>query len=184
MVLTSESREGVVLERLRDRYERDGYSFYAYPPSDLLPQFLGKYRPDAIALRDDEKIAIEIKERTNEQSRMRLSEIANLFKAQEDWHFLVFNVDDLDRDPNIRTYGIDEIEGALREVDHLGAAGQLRAAFVLGWAALEAATRALLAGEPQDKMRPISPDQMSEMLAANGLIEQNSAKILRDLSRV
>src|SRR5215204_6558526 len=184
MVLTSESRERVVLQRLRDRYEREGYSFYAYPPGDLLPHFLGNYRPDAIALKDNEKIAIEIKGRTSEQSRMRLSEIARIFQGQKDWHFLVFNIDDFDRDPNIRIYGIDEIEGALREVEHLAKSGQMRAGFVLGWAALEAVARALLTGHPEDKMRTISSDLMSELLAGTGLVEQNSAKMLRDLSRV
>jgi uncharacterized protein YutE (UPF0331/DUF86 family) len=184
MVLTSEPRERLVLQRLRDRYEREGYSFYAYPPGDLLPHFLGNYRPDAIALKDNEKIAIEIKGRTTEQSRMRLSEIARIFQGQKYWHFLVFNIEDFDRDPNIRVYGVDEIEDALREVDHLAESGQVRAAFVLGWAALEAAVRALLAGDPADKMRPISSDQISELLAGTGLVEQNAARMLRELSRV
>jgi uncharacterized protein YutE (UPF0331/DUF86 family) len=183
-VLTSESRERLVLDRLRDRYEREGYSFYTYPPRDLLPKFLGNYRPDAIALRNDDRIAIEIKDRASGQSQTRLAEIAQLFQGQQEWHFRVFSIDDFGRDPNIGIYGVDEIEKALLEVEHLAGAGQLRAAFVLAWAALEAATRAALAGEPHAKMRPISSDQIGEMLAGNGLIEQGAAKILRDLSRV
>jgi uncharacterized protein YutE (UPF0331/DUF86 family) len=184
MTVAAEPRERVILERLQERYEREGFDFYIYPPRDLLPQFLGKYRPDAIALKGNEKIVIEIKGRGTEQSPLRLSDLAKLFQQQQDWRLVVFNVEDFDRDADIRAYGHDEIEEALREVNHLFSAGQLRAAFVLGWATLEAAARALLERHLKEKVRPISANQMSEMLGTEGLVDQNSAKTLRDLSRV
>ena len=44
-------RERLVLERLRETYEREGYEFFLQPSGDILPPFLRGFRPDAIALK-------------------------------------------------------------------------------------------------------------------------------------
>jgi len=184
MVASAEVRERSILESLRERYEREGYSFYVYPPREVVPSFLGSYRPDAIAKRDDEGVVIEIKARTSPRTDMRLSEIAALFSGHPRWRFQIVNIEAHEGDQVIETYPRNTIEQELEKAGQLRQVGQLRAAFVLLWGALEAAARSLLVSELQGNTRPMLPGQIAEMLASNGLIDQEAAKTLRSLSRL
>ena len=60
----TETREEVLLESLLPRYEAEGFTVIIHPSSSFLPPFMGSYRPDAIALSPDKKIAIEVKHDT------------------------------------------------------------------------------------------------------------------------
>jgi REase_AHJR-like len=182
MVISAEGTERTVLERLRETYEREGYGFYPYPPSELLPSFLGQYRPDAVALKGNGGVVIEIKARRGAQSDVRLSEVARLFKDNKDWRFSIVNVEDFPPEPDIEIFPAESMETELARVEQLAQQGQLRAAFVLAWGTLEATARALLAGYVGDKTRPMTPAELSEMLARYGLIDNDSATELRNLS--
>ena len=49
-----------VIESLLPRYEAEGFDVYVNPSPSILPPFMQTYRPDAIALKKDKKIAIEV----------------------------------------------------------------------------------------------------------------------------
>ena len=82
----SATREDRVLDVLQQRYEERGFTFFKYPPRDLLPTFLGNYLPDAIALGKDENIAIEVKSRADRDALIA-GRIADLFRGQKKWRF-------------------------------------------------------------------------------------------------
>jgi hypothetical protein len=150
------AREDAVLARLRERYEGQGYSFFAHPPRDIVPQFLQNYRPDGLALKGDGGVIIEIKHSNSERSRTPLPEIARRIEGQKEWTFQVFVAEDaLDDDP-VRPPSMHRLVEELSEIDRLIGADHLRAAFILEWAALEAATRASEAqpGTPKPAMGP------------------------------
>jgi uncharacterized protein YutE (UPF0331/DUF86 family) len=184
MPIDAEARERIVLERLRDRYERKGYSFHLYPPRDFLPAFLGTYKPDAMSMKEKEGVIIEVKTRARRKEEdTKLSEIANRFKGQEGWTFQIVNIEDFP-EQIIGVYRPDEIENELGKVERLAGEGQLRAAFILGWAALEAASRVLLSAKSENRSRPMLSDEVAEMLVRYGLTDQNSGRTLRELSRL
>jgi uncharacterized protein YutE (UPF0331/DUF86 family) len=183
MPISSESREHAILERLRDQYEHQGYSFYTHPSRELLPTFLGQYRPDAVALKGDEGIIIEIKGRAN-KTELRLSEITRLFAGQTKWRFSIVNVDDFPGEELIRLYSPDRIEKALQEAQQLSQTGHTRAAFVLAWAAWEAAGRILLAPDTEPGVSPLSPTQMTQMLTQDSFLDEASARRLWNLARI
>jgi uncharacterized protein YutE (UPF0331/DUF86 family) len=182
MTVSSEARERVVLERLRDRYEHQGYSFYTYPPRELLPTFLGQYRPDAVAMKDDGGVVIEIKDHM--ANKTRLSELARLFAGQSGWHLSIVTLDDSPGEELIRPYSEDRIEKALKEIEQLSRSGETRAAFILAWAAWEAAGRNLLGRKASESIGPIAPAQMAETLTQEGWLDEGSARRLWDLARI
>ena len=55
--------ESNVLKNLRQVSEARGLKFYVNLPRDIIPDFLGNWRPDAIALGPDGGIIIEVKHR-------------------------------------------------------------------------------------------------------------------------
>jgi uncharacterized protein YutE (UPF0331/DUF86 family) len=184
MSVNAESKEHIVLERLRDRYEHQGYSFYTHPPRELLPSFLGPYRPDAVAMKGNEGIVIEIKDRVIDKAQPRLSELARLFAGQSKWRLSIVTLDASQGEELIRASSRERIEKTLIEIEQLSQAGQRRAAFVLAWAAWEAAGRTLLARQTNKAVGPLAPNQMTETLTQEGLLDEDSARRLWDLARI
>src|SRR5688572_10891025 len=99
---TFETQERLVLDRLREQFESDGYEFVVHPVS--LPSFLGDYRPDAIALKGNGGVVIEVKSRRHSGADKRLSELTRLFVDQADWRFDVVYSDAPTLVPQINAY--------------------------------------------------------------------------------
>lgn len=174
------AREAAVLARLHEQYSRQGYAFSLTPPQHLLPSFLGDFRPDAIALQGNGGIVIEIKRNRQDRDRPTLPEIARRFQGHPDWRFEILYTSDFDRS-GLNPVPPERIEAAVRETNDLAATGHASAAFLLGWSALEAITRRLLPSDRPEARGPISPNELIEVLAREGLIDQPSARELRDL---
>lgn len=76
----SQVRESRVLDLLAERYRAQGYTFFKYPSKEVLPPFLGVYRPDAIALGPKDNVAIEVQ--TGDKGNHLLPK---LFEGQKTW---------------------------------------------------------------------------------------------------
>ena len=63
--MMSEARvwETNILRNLQQALEARGLTFYVHPPRDLMPDFLGDYQPDAIAVGPEGGTIIEMKDR-------------------------------------------------------------------------------------------------------------------------
>ena len=72
-----------VIESLLPRYEAEGFDVYINPSPSILPPFMQSYRPDAIALRKDKKIAIEVVVRARSDQKVR--DLHSLFAGHPDW---------------------------------------------------------------------------------------------------
>src|SRR5487761_2299947 len=169
MTIDLASREAAILEQLRDRYEAEGYQFFAEPGRELTPAFLGAIRPDAIAIKPGDRVIIEVKLREpSPHEEARLTEIARLVASQPGWRFIVL----VEATPagalRVRPSTRSDIARHFEEASALAAAGHVRAAFILGWAVLEAVARA--AG-PDARDRPLTPMQTIQELAMLGLID-------------
>lgn len=178
MAVSESSRERAVLENLRERYEGEGYEFFPYPPSDLLPPFLEDYRPDAIAVGPTGRVAIEVKQNRRQANSARLSRVASLFSSHPDWRFVVVYSDDNARaERSLSRPSRRDLERELSTVETLVRQGQSRAAIVLAWAALEAAARLLLSA-PEATSPPRSPRQVLEELEREGFLDRETSKSL------
>ena len=73
-----ETTERQILIGLLPGLQADGYEVYLHPNPQMLPEFFGSYMPDAIALRSDRNLAIEVV-RQSKRSERTLKKIRNLF---------------------------------------------------------------------------------------------------------
>jgi uncharacterized protein YutE (UPF0331/DUF86 family) len=169
------------LERLATEYRARGYAFIVEPSPDQIPDFLGSYRPDAIALKGDMKVAIEVKQRPGPDPRIDrpLTEISRLFEGRPDWRFTVaYMASDPLRAIRIAPPKPAALRARTDEVRALLEAGQRRGAFVLSWSLLEAAFRLV---ESADGESPLSTGSVVQALAMRGLISPETEARVRRL---
>lgn len=171
----TETREEVFLESLLPRYVAEGFTVVKYPSPSILPPFMGKYRPDAIALRQDKKIAIGIK-RDGPSAKSAMTGISELFSPHRDWELRVYHVPKYSGETNLKPPTHPAIERAVEEISELKASGHLVAAMVMAWATVEAIGRALL---PERLARPQPTAQLVEVLASEGFLTPAEADSLR-----
>ena len=60
MMSSTHARYEAVLQMELPRLEKEGYTVFLHPSRTILPAFLHRRLPDAIAVKGDKKIAIEI----------------------------------------------------------------------------------------------------------------------------
>jgi REase_AHJR-like len=171
----SETREADFLEDVLPRYEAEGFEVYVNPSPSILPPFMQDYRPDAIALSRDKKIAIEVV-RTTKSSPEKLRHLQSLFAPHREWELRVLYVSPLSSDHLLQVASPEAISDAIRQVNALRKGGHKVPALVMAWATLEALGRALL---PEQFGRPQTPARLVEVLASSGYLTPSEADVLR-----
>jgi hypothetical protein len=178
MALDAQERERQILEYVAPRYERDGFLFVRHPTAEYLPTFFEGYRPDAVALKTDRKIAVEIISPSPGAQR-RLDHVRRLFENRDDWKLDVVTPPRPQED--VSPASIEEIQALLTSVDHKALADHPIVALLMLWSALEAAARRL------DRSRvaaPQRPTDLVEWLAQEGHVLPNEAAVLRGMARL
>jgi hypothetical protein len=175
MAAPSAMRERDFLESLIAGYEAEGFSVFQHPSREMLPPFMRGHQPDAIALKDDKKIAIEVKRDAGRQAA-RVEQLQQIFAEHPEWELRVYYIPGRAEEEDIEASDLSEIEAALAEVDQLKRTGHFRAALMMAWAALEAAGRALL---PKNLSRPQPANKLIEALASEGVVTPTEADSLR-----
>lgn len=171
--------EVALLDTLRDHYEAKGFSFEVVQKDQSVAPFLGEYIPDAIARKAGENVAIEIRQRRNRATGFTLRDIQRRFSGHPDWTFVVaYTGDDPLKTLLIQTSSKSEIRDRLTKIRTLDAQGEHRAAFILGWALLEAM---LLSLESEPSARPRTPGTVVQTLAMLGFIDSGLEQQLRSL---
>src|ERR1700674_3113658 len=87
----SESTEFDILESILPRFKAEGFEVFVHPSPSILPPFMQAYRPDAIALSRDRKIAIEVV-RPSPNSETKIKGLQDLIAQHSDWELRVFYV--------------------------------------------------------------------------------------------
>ncbi len=175
-------REVDILQRLQLAYEERGYTFQANPSHEALPSFLSNYRPDAIAVKGDEKVIIEVKSRKTRASEFLLSELQKRISQEKDWRLDVVYASMSPEDSlNISIPQLERINQQLKEIEELTTKGHVRAAFILSWSLLEAALNRLNADEINHAR---NPGQVVQALATRGFLDRGAEQILRQLAQL
>src|SRR4051795_5155667 len=87
MISESQLWDSNILRNLQQVSEARGLKFYLNPPREVIPAFLGDFRPDAIAVGPDGGIIIELKRRRSSASEQQLAAIAKKVSDQKGWEF-------------------------------------------------------------------------------------------------
>jgi uncharacterized protein YutE (UPF0331/DUF86 family) len=174
------SSEAEVMESLLPKYQAEGFDVYVNPSPSILPPFMQAYRPDAIALKKDKKIAIEVVG-SSARSDQKIQTLQSLFADQSDWELRVFYASPVASNKSLEIVSTAAISESIQRVVDLKQAGHLLPALVMAWAAFEAVGRALL---PHQFQRPQTPARLVEVLGSEGYITPEEADKLRLASAV
>lgn len=135
----SEITEADVLEALLPQLTEQGYTVYLHPTRLQLPPFFKDYQPDAIALRADKKLAIEIALRQTAEKNDQLPRIAKMFEGRPDKSELrVYWGSAIAPPEPLEVQTPETIKARIAEVRTLRGNGHPGPALLLGWATLEA----------------------------------------------
>jgi uncharacterized protein YutE (UPF0331/DUF86 family) len=175
--MTAEATEFDVLQSLMPELEAEGYEVYLHPNRPLLPEFLRDFTPDAIALRKDKNLAIEVMRKSPDGERKK-ERIADLFKGHDDWALRVVWIEPVGSAATPQSQSLSLIRTRVVEIRELARKRHFQSAFLLAWATLEAVGRVLA---PAQLQRPQTPGRLIEVLAMEGYLTPTEADDLRPL---
>jgi hypothetical protein len=180
MSATGTRTEAAVLQAVLPQLEAQGFRVSPHPSRTILPAFLQGYHPDAIALKGDKKIAIQVVPSAG-PLEPRLERLRQALLEHGDWEFRIVYAPPLGSEADIAVQSRTAIEDQLARItktfDEAGPAMSLLA----GWAALEAAARLLM---PDALGGPQTPARLLEALAFDGYVTPEEADLLRRLGRL
>jgi hypothetical protein len=170
--------EREILDHEVERLRAEGYDVYVHPGPSLVPDFLGAYLPDAVAIRDDSRVALEIASRTG-ASQTRLEDVAAIFKRHPEWEFRIIWAEPVVGAPRLPVQTKDEIRAAIQEIKNLRSQRHFRPSFLLGWAAFEAAARAVAEARFE---RAQTPARLVQVLGEEGYLTPDETDAMRRLA--
>lgn len=171
--------EAEVLRGLIPQLEAEGYEVFVEPRPPLAPAFLEGIRPDAIALRGDKKLLIEIV-RESAQEAGKLARLQHLVKDQPGWELRAILVSPATSSLSPALQSREEIVENATETQRLLDHGFVNAALLLGWASFEAAARILMTDQFR---KPQTAGRLVDTLAGEGYLTPSEADRLRRLGR-
>ena len=168
-----------VLDALIPELQSEGYSVFIEPSRDLLPPEMKGYTPDAIALGNDRKLAIEIA--LDEKSSIaKKGNLTKQFKKIPGWEILFYYARPSTSEGDVPGVSTTLIDRSTVLVKKLVGDKEYQAALLMAWATLEATGRLV---SPEKFKRPQTPGRLIEVLAAEGSLTPDEADLLRGLSK-
>jgi hypothetical protein len=178
--MSPETQRAAVLESIIPQLEAEGFEVIAHPSRLRLPPFMQSHSPDAIALREDKNLAIQVL-RKGVSTEGKLDKLRSLLAEHRDWELRVYWISPSSVPQPIEPPTRKDIEQAIETIEQLGGEGRLAPALLMSWATLEALGRVLL---PEKISRPQTPARLVEALAAEGYVTPSEADLLRSLAGV
>jgi hypothetical protein len=167
-----------VLSKMLPELKAEGYEVYLHPNRTLLPPFFQDYTPDAIALRKDKNLAIQVSSRSSHPSQ-KISKAIQLFENQPKWELRLIWIESVADEEPLPVQTLPLMQDRIAEIQELVGKGHLTPSLLLGWATFEAVARAML---PKDFRRPQTPGRLVEILARDGYVTPTEAAKLRPLA--
>lgn len=170
-----EETERATLEKMFKIWTDQGFQVFLQPSGKLLPDFLQRYRPDALLLKDDDKVLVEVVLKGQPHAEKRVSRLKELIANQNEWRLeVVYAGENVSA---VRRVTLEKILESLGSAEDL-LTKEPRASLLLFWASLEATARNFF---PSQTSRPQSPGRIIELLASSGEVTPSEAQELRHL---
>lgn len=176
----SEDQGHRFLDHLRAQYEAQGFQFVTQPNQAQLPAFFAGYRPDAIAKKPDQNVAIEVKQ-SGTSSERNLEQIRRLFDGHPDWQLSIAYMGPGSPSVMIPRTEPEAILQRVKEARALRDQGFYRPALVMAWSLLEATLQAV---DGASEAKPRTPGTVIQTLSMKGLVGSDVEKRARDLINV
>lgn len=153
------------IEELAAEYQRKGYSVRVRPSALELPEFLGEFAPDLVAESPKGNVVVEV-EVASAIDATKMARLAEVLEAHKNWRFEVVFVSqpvaaEIPSEENLAPE--EQVNRLLTSAEALFANGEVEAAAMLAWSAVEAILR------------------RNAQSAAPELERQSSARVLKHL---
>ncbi len=169
--------EAVVLDRIEADLAPKGYTITRKPQRSELPDFLQDFQPDAIAVGAHPNYVIEVVHGNQGRIADRKKVLQKRFEEHSDWKLIVQYVPIRE---TLEPVNRARVETTLKQAKAISET-EKQGAFLLGWAALEAATRRL---EPTLAGRPSQYGGIANLLVSQGYFTQENGMRLRELGKL
>jgi uncharacterized protein YutE (UPF0331/DUF86 family) len=164
-------------------YAEKGYDVNISPNRDELPEFLQNYRPDIIATSYNENVAVEVKSGRNLVKSPYLPKLAKAIEENEGWRFEMVITNPRGKkgpiEDDIDVLTKEDITKRIDEIKHLLEIGQMEAAILLGWSAIEGTLR-LMAMRERIKIKRRAASYLSKKMYNMGVITPDEYNILNE----
>ncbi len=165
------------VERIADEYRAEGYQVTVRPNDAQVPSFAVGFHLDLLATKSDERVLVQVKKhREDLQKDPQSMHVADVVNAQPGWRLdLVVLNGDSATEKLARELPEPSVDAILRNLDHAedsARTGDHDSAFIIAWAALEAAMRRA-ARSAGIQLQNISPLFLLSTLYSNGLLERS-----------
>lgn len=175
-----------LVSTVANKYEEKGYQVSLEPDvgAALYPDFLAgmKYTPDLIAVKEDDKVIIEVKNRKNLINNSAMQKISESVDAIPDWRLElhVYNDSDLNKidTEKEKSIGKEEILSNIEKINTMVSMKYFEPAFLMSWATLEAAARRKLERE-QEKNIYKNPNLLFKQLYTKGYLNYNHFNFIK-----
>jgi hypothetical protein len=169
-----------ILQMLLPNLEEEGFRVFLHPSRSMLPRFMQGYQPDAIAMKADKKVAIEVKSSSG-HAEPQIQKLQEMFSLHPDWELRIIYAPTQNAEQALavtpRKLVIESLDRLPKIFDEAGPIPAL----LTGWSVFEAAARGLI---PESLGRPQAPERLLEKLASEGYITPEEADALRILGKL
>lgn len=174
--MSATEAERAVLEVVRNELTAEGYVVILEPSAEAIPVELRDLHPDAIAIKGEMKLLIEVKVSKNSSVEQLARTMASRAQAAG-WEYRLYFASSQPKG-DVRSASREQIDSSLASVEGLVDQDQLSAALLLSWATFEAVARSL---RPKLFNKPQSPGRVVEVLAGDGALTPDEADHVRSL---
>jgi hypothetical protein len=179
MRMAGGARKAVLIESLIPQLEADGFQVFVQPPAAMLPPFLQGMRPDVIALKAGQKLAVEVVT-GDEGEPAKAGRLAALMAGHAEWQFRVFYAPADRRAAGEVAPSREAVSRLLDRLPDLHRGSGALPALLTAWAAFEAAGRIALGDAAAGVM---DTARLIEALAHDGLLTPDEADWVRSLAQ-
>lgn len=139
----AERAERIESKLAAEEYRRKGYKITRRPKLDFFPSL----RPDFVASKDGDNRVVEVKSRSSLLGNEKLIQLAEIVYDRPDWSLdlrLIGEPESLETPKSAKSFGVNEIVDKLSEAEAIYQHALPQPAFLIAWAACEAAIRHLM----------------------------------------
>lgn len=180
--MNGSSVERSALEIVRNELERQGYTVILEPRGTTLPVELQGIQPDAIALRNEEKLVITVKVGRGSRTAPVDDNTHVILQANKaGWGHLLYFVNSPSDSEGPRLASKFQIAKSIEEIEQLRDRGHLSVALLASWATLEAIARAT---QPASFAKAQTPKRIVDVLARDGILTPDQGDFLRSMASV
>ncbi len=177
----SEKSERINLELAVEEYQRNGYIVRREPHLHFLPD----YKPDLVVEKDGQKKVIEVKSRSSLLGNDGFVAMAKIIYAQPGWSFdlhLIGEPESLETPKSAKSFGVNEIVDKLSEAEAIYQHALPQPAFLLAWAACEAAIRHLMEINGVNNEKITATTHLFDQATYHGIVSRDDYFRLLDVA--